>query len=295
MSKLPASSQWKIEAERIVQGSDHAIQEADRIPVTELIGPPDPTTYDMPDFIDKVASRESKQHLVELLAELRAINDQFIGQPVREVEVYLATTGNVLPLLSLLQEWAKGYLQERIAIDNPCDRREPPRKWLRLHNEINDVLRAACSAKNTVNYVFLSPAAQYAYWYLFYEVVSQYVAMNTDGEWVQLADSPGSDLSWGYFASLWQGMDITPYRANALAHFIGQHMQASGFRPDAQNDPAAIVDLIQQMRPYLVNGYRIEDNAVPFGTGRLLWNWTTNSGIGHIVSRGAENRPVRGA
>jgi hypothetical protein len=100
----------------------------------------------------------------QIFLELHGINEQYVGETCREIEVYLTLTQQDRDLRQRLKKWTAGYIEHRVAQHDPKDNRNPIQTFKRLCCEFDRIFGDVGNLQNTINYLFADETISYARW-----------------------------------------------------------------------------------------------------------------------------------
>lgn len=225
-----------------------------------------------------------------LTAELRAVNEEHVGEPVLEALAYYALTGETVDLAGRLRSWVERYCHLRAARGpDPSVGSDPIRLFDKLWRECGKLLDPLWSQWDSVHRVFVERSEEYAAWLLYTLLWEKYVR-EEDGV-VYLDDAPSEP---GLIASAAHLLTEKPWRRNRLAPFLQSLVAAvnpAELAPLVRATEAELVgrlaDLaadVQSMRPVLRRNFHPHRAVVEIGPDRVAgWNWAPSIGIAQLT------------
>jgi hypothetical protein len=191
-------------------------------------------------------------NLTAILEDLRALNEEHVGEPIIEVNVYFALTGVHESLDNRLFEWTKLFLVDRLKKANPKDKDDELWKFTRLYNEYLEVFGGR-SRDFSVDFLCLATSTQYAAKYLFY---------NTGGKVLNRIEcgsgSEADKFVTSMFAEFGFGRDgLEWFIEQATVDGISDRLAKISKSSSAQLRQYVnhMMDNLSQMRPFLVRDF----------------------------------------
>jgi len=241
------------------------------------------------DFLKKTGIGNEYDELCELLSKMYQYNEDYVGLRTREVEVYLALTGEYLEITTDLRNWVSKYFEHRIKIRNPRDKNDPFATFRRLEQEYYELIARKLQIKGTISYVFLDGVTKYVVWYLYQTTWRSKLKFISDGRY-KFSYTPSDPI----FIKL-AGTYLAQYglQEHCLNRFIDGIKEAcdnvlfvdieSKTPSDLFKDMEIMASDILHMRPFLLKNFNPEKTAIPIGSKKyIVWDWALN-GIGIIT------------
>lgn len=292
--------QMRAEAERSAQTDATPQPGGVPIPLDERVEPQSATLYHPPEWLAKTATAAQVDELAGLLEELRELNQEFVGERVKEVEVYFAATGLHRELVERFRAWCDGYVRRRAdpANMNPRVGPHPFSLHQKVVGEVGKVLGGLLNHEHTINVFILHEPVRYADW-LGYELLWKGDLWLGEGKEVYCrADIPGGQQTvqlltdyadgGGYFDS---GM---PAFLDRVSHWSG--LARKGERETVlQSDLPSLAADIQAMRPLIVKNFRSEKTRLRLADDLwVAWSWQLANGIGNVLVAPSEGELLTG-
>ncbi len=130
-------------------------------------------------YLRKMMTPALYDELSSILAALRALNEDYVGEPIVEVKVYFALTAIHKPLRDRMLLWTKALLDVRTQKYNPHDQDNECRKFRRLFLEYWEIFRGR---ERSVDYLCYSTCECYAASLIFERTVGKLVVFDDSVE-----------------------------------------------------------------------------------------------------------------
>ncbi len=292
--------QMRAEAERSAESDATPQPGGVPIPPDERVEPQPDTLYHPPEDLAKIATAVQIKELAGLLEELRELNREFVGERVKEVEVYFAATGLHRELVERFRAWCDGYVRRRADPANMNPRVGPHPSFLhqKVIGEVGKVLGGLLNHEHTINVFVLHEPFRYADW-LGYELLWKGDLWLGEGQEVYCRpDIPGGQ---GMVQELTDYADSRGFFDSGMPVFLDRVGHWSGQIRTGQREtvsPSALSSLaadIQAMRPLIVKNFRSEKTRLRLADDLwAAWSWQLANGIGSILVAPSEGELLTG-
>ena len=245
----------------------------------------------------KAATAKLYREFAEYLDDVWSMNEEFVGERVREAEVYLCLTGQDSTLRRRLVNWCRSYIDHRLKQEEPSDQGDPCLTWVRINDELARAL-SFHAQHNTINYIFFHEAQHFALWYL---------SQRTVEPLVRIAPGGGIEYSSSYrprdpglSRQLVTKISKSVFGRDRLARFIDR-VRSSADRDEiaeiggrdwsvVEEELGQMTTDLQEMRPYLVRDYDPATSLIDIGRRFFLaWDWSIGYGVANILGGPSED------
>jgi hypothetical protein len=287
MAQEPTSRQLGLEAER-VQKADERLGATLTPRVGDRIRSVSREEYRLPAFIGKIAESEDVVELTSIVDELWSVNEEHVGERILEVEAYFALTGQRHELTERLISWCRRVFEKRSdpALYNPKDQGDPFLKFERLLQEFSNILGRLSDMDGTIHYVFIYECYTNVVWLLFDRTWAKHLQEDSD-ETLRLnwnpchPDIPVKCTKYLTFFNLLEDSLPAFLRIVCRGGDRDRLCEIAKASDNAlRSRLSEIVADIQEMRPFLVRGFKSEKTAIESINGMALaWEWSLRFGI----------------
>ena len=189
MDTEPTKRHLKHEAARIHE-SDQRSGSIGVVDLNEKVEVPQAADYQTASYLRKTATPEQYAELLDILNDLRDLNELLAGEYTREGEVCLVLDGSYSLFVDRLTNWCESYFSRRLTRPEPRDRGDPFEKFKRLRKEYEEIIGHKQLQTASINYVLLEQCYNYIAWYLFEQTWKRHLAR--DGKRIVLRWKPVS-------------------------------------------------------------------------------------------------------
>ena len=122
------------------------------------------SAYRLASFVGALATCEEHDALSGLLYELWLLNEEHVGEPILQVNIYFALTGTHERLENSFMQWLEGYFTRRVKKENPKDKGNSFQKFMRLYREFAEMFGIR---EHAIDHLVLDKALCRVLWLLF--------------------------------------------------------------------------------------------------------------------------------
>ena len=291
MVQEPTSRQLRLEAER-VQKANERLGATLTPRVGDRVRSVPREDYRLPRFIGKIAADDEVAELTGIVDELWSVNEEHVGERILEVEAYYDLTGQRHELTERLISWCRRFFEKRSdpALYNPKDQGDPFLKFERLLNEFHDTLGSLSDMDGTVNYTFIYECFTCVVWLLFDRTWAKHLEEDSDGT-LRLTwnpshhDIPSKCTNYlTFFKLLRDGLPAFLRKVRCGGDRDRLRVLAEHSDDALRTQLSEIIADIQEMRPFLVRGFKPEKTAIDSINGMALaWEWCLRHGVGLLI------------
>ena len=253
----------------------------------ERIAPLSTGSYEPPPFLAKTATVEEYREIAQILQSIRAWNQDHTGMYCKELEAYIASTGQDRELIDRLYAWCRPYFGHRLLKTSRRDRNKLD-TFHRLFREYRDIVGSYGDILNTINYMFLTNCSGFMRDYLFEETISKHYDLDESGRYYVLDIFDNKLRPIRCFV---RNPIIQAPRLEAFLQVLSKGLPDSDRkRLQAMNSSQltdhleSLMESIHTMRPVLVKGFNERKTISSFGDECLIaWCWIINPGIAALI------------
>lgn len=266
-----------------------------------VVGKP-ASLYRPPSFLAKATSSAEADALHSLLLEVKEANDQWVGESATVAKIMLNGSAEVRSVEAGLRHWAERYVAHRLAKGNPRrDKGNPTATYRRLYKELVPWLESLAfgneqsTSVDTVHSTYLAEVCDHIPWLLFKGTWAPHLQTETREDAYRLQmDWPNERerAKCLYMARLyhWVGEDLLRRIVSARPLPL-----ADGSEEEIRERLARLAGGIEEMRPFLVRGFRPERTIFKLKEGLwAAWYWVTDGRQIEIGLASSERRLLDG-
>jgi hypothetical protein len=255
------------------------------------------SAFSIPSEAQKFVGEDLHKQINDIMERLRILNNQYAGERLSTVMLYLNGNATKAQLFEDLKEWGKSYVDYRIKKPNSKDRGSPLVTYLRLGKEICHLFNCNQHISRSIMLLFRNIIVDYMLWYLYTAIMKTCITFikNNGHNSVRYDDGEVRYVSSELYNFLVM-LDINK------EHYLFSYISSIY---DRISIPDSIITLstddklyklsqltsnIAEMKQQIIRGYKPHKWSIDFNGITIMWDWECVLNLGMIwVSKSGTN------